>query len=63
MFPSCSTGPQSPFLPSCQMQLVTGTGQGQRPNASAKVRAAEDHVAEAHRGTSTLITGDLTDQC
>lgn len=27
MFPSCSTGPQSPFLPVCQMQLVTEHGK------------------------------------
>lgn len=63
MFPSCSRGPQSPFLPVRQMQLVTGTEQGQRANASTKARAAEDHMAEAHCGSFTLITGDWTDQC
>lgn len=62
MFPSCSTGPQSPFLSVCQMRLVTGTEQGQRAHASARVRAAEDHTAEAHWGIFTLTRGDLTDQ-
>lgn len=42
MSPSCSTGPQSPVPPVCQMQLVPGTEQGQRADASAAARAAED---------------------
>lgn len=63
MSPSCSTGPQSPVPPVCQMQLVPGTEQGQRADASAAARAAEDHVADAHHQSLTLITGDLTDQC
>lgn len=61
--PSCSTGPQSPVPPVCQMQLVPGTEQGQRADASAVARAAEDHVADAHHQSLTLITRDLTDQC
>lgn len=40
MFPSCSTGPQSPVPPVCQMQLVPGIEQSQRPHASAVARAA-----------------------
>lgn len=63
MFPSCSKGSQSPFLAVCQMQLVTGTEQGQRANASTNARDSEDHMAEAHCGSFTPITGDLTDQC
>lgn len=62
MFPSGSTGPQSPVPPVCQMQLVPGTEQGQRANASAVARAAEAHVEDAHHQSLTLIAGDLTDQ-
>lgn len=58
MFPSCSTGSQSPVR---QMQLVPGTEHGQRANASAVARAAENHVADAHHQSLTLIAGDLTD--
>lgn len=39
------------------------TRQGQRANASAKARAAEDQMAEARCGTFMLITGALTDKC
>lgn len=38
------------------------TEQVQRANASAVARAAEDHVADAHCQSLTLIAGDLTDQ-
>lgn len=61
MFPSCSTGHSLQSLLSAKCSWSQNR-EGQRANASAVARAAEDHVADAHCQSLTLIAGDLTDQ-